>query len=269
MRGGGRKMRTRKGILAGGAIVLALAGAAWLLTAALSSPEVAAETAADEQLPASRRGQDSHAKRVAARTKKARRVTGDTRGAPSAGRKAPPRVEAEGEDLSPQDRACSDAIQAALDDEDYPRLLPWIAEAAKSANAEVRSEAVEALRWFGKKAMAELTMFMADDDDDVRTSACDAWTTALSEVESASEKGALLAAAMDILTDGDQLESMVMEMNDLPNAQQIAILTQLIEGKNKTAAAVAREHYEFVTGDPYVSRDAAQKWLLENPDDEP
>ena len=170
-------------------------------------------------------------------------------------------------DLSPQDRECVTAMQSALDAEDYRALIPLVTAAAKSANADVRLRAVEALQWFDKKALAELTMFMADSDDDVRTSACDAWTSALFEVEDPTLKGKLVVSAMEILTDADQLESMVMEINDLPNSAQMEILTRLIEGGNKVAAEVAREHYEFVTGEPYESRDAAQKWLQENPDD--
>lgn len=72
---------------------------------------------------------------------------------------------------------------------------------------------------------------------------------------------------MEVLTDADQLESMIMEINDLPNSKQIEILTRLIEGGNKAAADVAREHYEFVTGDPYEDAASAQKWLVENPDE--
>lgn len=179
----------------------------------------------------------------------------------------PPKHSAKDESLSPRDRACVEAIQAALDDNDYAKLLPAVTAAAKSASSDVRAQAVEALRWFGKKALAELTMFMADSDDDVRTSACDAWTSALFEVEDPALKGKLVESAMEILTDADQLESMIMEINDLPEAQQVDILTRLIEGSNKAAADAAREHYEFVTGEPYESRDAAQKWLLENSTD--
>ncbi len=170
-------------------------------------------------------------------------------------------------DLSPQDRECVTAMQSALDAEDYRALIPLVTAAARSANADVRHRAVEALQWFDRKALAELTMFMADSDDDVRSTACDAWTAALSQVEDAEEKGALVASAMEVLTDSDQLESMVMEINDLPNSAQMDILTRLIEGGNKAAAEVAREHYEFLTSEPYEGIDAARKWLQENPDD--
>ena len=135
--------------------------------------------------------------------------------------------------LSSRDRACLESIQAALDDEDYAKLLPLVAEAARSVRAE----------------------------------ACDAWTAGLSEIDDAAAKGALVASAMEVLTDADQLESMIMEINDLPNSKQIEILTRLIEGGNKAAADVAREHYEFVTGDPYEDAASAQKWLVENPDE--
>ena len=250
-------------------LLAALAGVGWLLATKLS-PSDGAKASADGDSGTSRaiataKNRATTGKR--ARAAKARHIVVRPRTATHGDAQTPPKLSAKDESLSPRDRACVEAIEAALDDNDYAKLLPSITTASKSASSDVRAQAVEALRWFGKEALAELTMCMADSDDDVRTSACDAWTSALFEVEDPALKGKLVESAMKILTDADQLESMVMEINDLPNSAQMEILTRLIEGGNKVAAEVAREHYEFVTGEPYESRDAAQKWLQENPDD--
>lgn len=250
-------------------LLAALAGVGWLLATKLS-PSDGAKASADGDSGTSRaiataKNRATTGKR--ARAAKARHIVVRPRTATHGDAQTPPKLSAKDESLSPRDRACVEAIEAALDDNDYAKLLPSITTASKSASSDVRAQAVEALRWFGKEALAELTIFMADSDDDVRTSACDAWTSALFEVEDPTLKGKLVVSAMEILTDADQLESMVMEINDLPNSAQMDILTRLIEGGNKAAAEVAREHYEFVTGEPYESRDAAQKWLQENPDD--
>ena len=250
-------------------LLAALAGVGWLLATRLS-PSDGAKASADGDSGASRaiataKNRATTGKR--AQAAKARHIVVRPRTATHGDAQTPPKLSAKDESLSPRDRACVEAIEAAWDDNDYAKLLPSITTASKSASSDVRAQAVEALRWFGKEALAELTIFMADSDDDVRTSACDAWTSALFEVEDPTLKGKLVVSAMEILTDADQLESMVMEINDLPNSAQMEILTRLIEGGNKVAAEVAREHYEFVTGEPYESRDAAQKWLQENPDD--
>ena len=260
-------MKHKKLLVGGG--VAALAGAGWLLTTVLS-PSNDAKASADGDTGTSRAIATAKGRTTAkerAQTTKARRIAERPRSAVRERAQTPPKLAVEDENLSPRDRACVEAIQAALDDNDYARLLPAVTTAAKSASSDVRAQAVEALRWFGKVALSELTMFMADADEDVRTSACDAWTSALSEIEEPALKGKLVVSAMEILTDADQLESMIMEINDLPNSAQMDILTRLIEGGNKAAAEVAREHYEFLTSEPYEGIDAARKWLQENPDD--
>lgn len=170
--------------------------------------------------------------------------------------------------LSAEDRKLLDDLQAASDDENLKSACEYAALAAKSASPEVRARAVEVLQWFGQEALPELTMFMADKDDDVRDAACDAWQMGVSQIEDPKLRGETALAGMKVVRDRDHLDFMVMEINDLPNSRQIEILQELIQGENSAAASVAREHYEFVTGDAYESPEAAQKWLDENPDEE-
>ncbi len=182
---------------------------------------------------------------------------------------AKPKVIVEaGDEFTPEEQKIADAIQAALDDDSLKALQASLEAAANSTNVALRQAAVDALAWFGEKALPELTMFMADKDDDVRDAACSAWTMAVSSIENTEVRGAAVEAAMSVVYDRDQLDSMVMEINDMSNVQQLQILTQLIEGENKIAAEAAKEHYEFVTGEAYESVEAAQKWLDENPDEE-
>ncbi len=176
-------------------------------------------------------------------------------------------VEEEDDGYTPAERQVANKVQSALDEDDFKALQAQLEAAANSTNVALRQAAVEALAWFGVKALPELTMFMADSDDDVRDAACNAWTASISEIEDKNVRASAVLSAMNVVYDRNHLDSMVMEINDMSNAKQIDILTQLINGKNKLAAETAKEHYEFVTGEEYKDLDTAKKWLAENPDE--
>lgn len=230
----------------------------WLLTR--SSADAAAPTATDSTAEAKpRRIASTRANRPAKSAARTRDAN------------AKPSLDLDDDEfasLSPDERKIAERIQGAVDDDDYKRLLPAIEAAAKSANAALREKAVEALSWFGKQALPELTLFMADPNEDIRSAACDAWIMSIPEIDNNRLRGETVLSAMKVVRDRDELDRMVTEITDLPNAQQLPILLQLIAGPNAEAAAAAREHYEFVTGDAYESVEAAQKWLDENPDDD-
>ena len=127
---------------------------------------------------------------------------------------------------------------------------------------------VSALQWFGRKAMPELTSFMADSDDDVRQEALDAWLDAIQEVESPTEKLNLLTASIKTMNDPDAVEAMITEVSELPNTYQISILSDLIQTGNSVVREAAKEEYEFLTDEEFTNMAAAERWLQENPDDE-
>ena len=171
-------------------------------------------------------------------------------------------------EFTPEEQQLADRIQAAMDDDNFKALQKELEAAASSTNVAIRQAAVDALAWFdGAQALPDLTLFMADENEDVRNAACDAWETGVTEIEDVNLRGEAVIAGMNVVYDRDHLDSMVMEINDMSNRQQMEILTQIIEGKNKFAAEAAKEHYEFVTGEEYQGVDAAQKWLDENPDE--
>jgi len=162
---------------------------------------------------------------------------------------------------TPAEQKTVDALQSALDNDDMGGVVAQLKTAAASTNAAMRLKAVESLQWFGEKAVPELTPFMADDDDEVRVAAIDAWTVGVSQMEAGPDKAATLTLGLGVVTDRDQLGSMVMQVDDLSDAEKIDVLTRVIEGKNEVSAEVAREHYKFWTEEDYTNREGAQKWL--------
>ena len=190
---------------------------------------------------------------------------------------------------SPADQKLSDAIQDALEKEDFPAVVAAVEKALKSRNPDVRREAVDALGWFGEKALAELTVWMADADEDVAQAAMDHWENGVSELEDANERLQTSLFALNTLTDKDALTmigsqfanaatELIDEEEDEEKALQkrtevIQALVDMIESDKPSCAAAAREIYEDVTGNRWISVDEAEKYLrdpdnYEEPDDE-
>lgn len=174
----------------------------------------------------------------------------------------------EGEGFSDAEKALAKKIGEALASDKFANVAACVKAAAASTHPEIRSRMVSALQWFGRKAMPELTSFMADPDDDVRQEALDAWLDAIQEVESPTEKRDLLAASIKAMNDSDAVEAMLTEVSELPNAYQISILSDLIQTGNPVVREAAKEEYEFLTDEEFTNMAAAERWLQENPDDE-
>lgn len=174
----------------------------------------------------------------------------------------------EGEGFSDAEKALAKKIGVALESDKFANVAACVKAAAASTHPEIRSRMVSALQWFGRKAMPELTSFMADPDDDVRQEALDAWLDAIQEVESPTEKRDLLAASIKAMNDSDAVEAMLTEVSELPNAYQISILSDLIQTGNPVVREAAKEEYEFLTDEEFTNMAAAERWLQENPDDE-
>lgn len=178
------------------------------------------------------------------------------------------KIDDEEKDFTEEERQISAELQNAVNNENVKDVITLGIAAASSKNAEIRRRAVDALGWFGKKTMAEMTLFMNDSDEDVASEALDQWEHAMFEVSAGAEKATLIELGMKTVRDPDALESMIMEVGELSNALAMQTMVNVIETGNPEAQKVAKEHYEFFTGDEYTNRQAAEQWLAENPDDE-
>lgn len=72
-----------------------------------------------------------------------------------------PSVQDPDENWSPAEKKLADELQQALDDEDFAATQRLSLEAAKSENLQIVRRAVDALKWFGPKALPELTVLAA------------------------------------------------------------------------------------------------------------
>lgn len=167
-------------------------------------------------------------------------------------------------ELSPEDEKLSDAIEKALDDEDLSAARALAGAALSSASAEVRQSMVDALGWFGVKALPELTPFLADGDEDVRASAMNEWSMALSEIDDEVERIGVAELAMGVLTDDEHLDDVSGEYIGVDEKLAVESLLRVIEGDgSRQGIEKAKETYEFVTGDEFSGRAAAERWLAE------
>lgn len=167
-------------------------------------------------------------------------------------------------EYSPEDRKRMLAIEAAAENEDFAALAALALDVQNSTNSEVRSELVDNLGTYGKKALLELMPFMADPDPDIAENARDQWTMALSEIDSEKSKCKYIESAMGILTDEDTLSSMMTELAGCDDRLAIQTIVNVIASGTKQAVSAAKEQYEFITGEEYSDFAAAENWLQEN-----
>ena len=180
---------------------------------------------------------------------------------------------------SASDKRLAKAMQDALDADDYEAVLRTTAEALKADNPDVRHNAVEALGWDGVQALPELTVCMADKDEDVAQAAMNHWEEGVSEMEDAEEKLQVTLYAITTLTDEDTLTMIsshfanaateLIDGEDDPEVaaqkrlEVVQALVDVIEGEGEKNAAAAREAYDEVTGSPWISIDEAEKYLAD------
>lgn len=166
--------------------------------------------------------------------------------------------------LSPENKKLKEAIEAAEEKEDLAAARSLAATALASDSVEVRQAMVDTLGGFGVKALPELTPFMADADDDVRDSAFNEWSMAVSQMENDADKVGVVELAMHVLTNEDSLEEISGEYIGVDEKLAVNSLLRIIEaGGSEQGIAKAKETYEFVTGDEFVDRATAEKWLRE------
>lgn len=167
--------------------------------------------------------------------------------------------------LKGKDRVVADAMQSALDDNDYSSVVKSAEKASKSSNPEVRQLAVEALGWFGADALPELTVFMGDPDEDVASAAADQWEQGLCEIEEDDIRIATAEAAMRTINHEDAMRQIVTEITGQADELKIMqSLVDIIDSGNRVGVEIAKEEYETLTGEEWAGIEAAEAWLDEN-----
>lgn len=166
---------------------------------------------------------------------------------------------------TPEEKALAKRIEKALDDENLDEALACAKLALNCRIVDIRQAMVDTLGWFGEKALPELTPFLVDADEDVRESAQNEWSMAVADIEDDKQKIGTVELAMRVLNDEDVLEDISSEYIGVDEKLAVESLLRIIEGEGNSAQGIAKakETYEFVTGDEFVDRAAAEKWIAE------
>jgi len=171
------------------------------------------------------------------------------------------------ERLEASEQKTIERIQEALDNEDLSALRKLLPHVRASSSVTVRRECVDALGWFGEKALVELTSFLSDVDSDVAQSAFNAWDSAVDQIDDEKFRVTVAQDVMLTLVDGEMVDNVSAKIKGALDAKLAvdAVLEILSKAKRGSAAdKAARETYEFVTGEPFTDAEAAAVWLKEN-----
>lgn len=244
-------------------VVAALAGAGtWWYISSLPAPAAAQEEKAGEKKPA------PETKPVPGEKPSGKASAGEAAGDAKPARK--PRkfnhndpdkffVDAK---MTAEEKNAVLSMRDALDEDDFESVVKYGRQIARSSNPEVREAYIEALGWFGEKAMAELTPFMGDPDESVADAATLAWQEALGEIEDEKLKVVMAEEAMKLVTNKIALDMLGSELTALDDdVQMFEAIIRVIEEGNSFAAAKAREIYHDETGEEWTDIDAAEAWL--------
>lgn len=169
--------------------------------------------------------------------------------------------------LSAEDQRVVDAIQEALDDEKFEAVSKLAVSAQSSPSAEVRQKAVEALQWFGERALPELVPYLADADEGVHSAAMNAVEQAFMQMEDEKAKARHIESLLMLkgVCSEDGLAMLSGQMNALSDsALAVATAVRIIESKaNPQAVDEMKEVYRFHTDEDYTTPEAAEKWYAE------
>ena len=158
-----------------------------------------------------------------------------------------------------------EAVQSALDGDDLSAVLKAITGFERERDPRLRRKAVEALSWFGKKAVPGLARFLSDGDEDVAGMANDALVHALGDFEE-SENDLKAEYIRTILSSGEMLDddAIFMIAGELRCILDDALVVQTAADiiGSTTDSRVGEEMkdvYEFAAGEPYTTPDAAKE----------
>lgn len=173
---------------------------------------------------------------------------------------------ADRKDLSPEDKHTLLTIEKAIDSQNLAALRKIKETVILASNAEIRSDYVDALGWFGKQTITDLLPFMADADTDIAERATDNWAMAVSEVEDEDIKCQLVETSMKAVRDNGALERIIMELSDIDDFKAVQTLVNVIESEESSTAAIdtAKEQYEFITDSAYKDFETATRWVEEH-----
>jgi hypothetical protein len=178
--------------------------------------------------------------------------------------------------LNAEQRKTIEAIRAALDMEDRPRVIKLVQTIQASDEwpdgvpKSIKMAAIEALGWFGSSCLPEIAGFLADGDPEVVQAAIEKYEEALSDIDLGDrDRSKILIQAAKVIDDPDAMDSMLSALNDMRHSVAVETIKVLMKEGTAATKQALPENVEFYTGEEGMdSAEKLDKWLQENPDDE-
>lgn len=158
-------------------------------------------------------------------------------------------------------------IDEYVGDDEFRKIVQAARKIMNSPSPEVRSEAADAFGWAGVQGIKDLQKMLLDSDPDVAADAYDNWDSAVDEVEDEETQADLLADGIKNMTNQEDIEDALMSFDSMEDRYAIPQLVDIIENGTPVASELAREHYDFTTGEPYVSPEVANAYIAAQSDE--
>lgn len=194
------------------------------------------------------------------------------------------------EEFAPTDRKIAVALQRALDDNDLEGVRKAAALAVKSSDPALRMRALEALDFFGAKALPEMAGMIADPSEEVSSRALETSAKALGEIEDKALQFESAASYMTLLSKNqavlDSFSTLLSSSaNDLctpedednpvhvkraaENREKVVWELAEMIGKGGALSEATKEAYSFVTGHDWIDAEEARRWAKDPENYEP
>lgn len=168
--------------------------------------------------------------------------------------------------LTPKDQEMIAVTELIVNNEDINAALNLAPKAAKSSRSEVREAAVRMIAWFGKKAIAELTPYLADRDEGVAMEAAAQWKRIFANECDDAEKLSMAELVLNRLTSDSMLEDLDLDdmFNDVDERAAVETIIAVIRKGNAAGVKRVKAAYETITGETWKDEATARKWVNEN-----
>lgn len=153
--------------------------------------------------------------------------------------------------------------QDAINRNDLKTLSKFAISARNSKDPAIRLAVVNALSWFQGEAIADLILFMNDEDVEVATSAMRYTDLYFDTVKKESHRINLIRESLAYATD-EMVDAFVSKFDNISKLQAVHNIVQLLDEYNDdpvVKSALLRE-YNFVTGEDFTSTENANKWII-------
>lgn len=182
--------------------------------------------------------------------------------------------------LTEEFRSLLEELRAAFDASDRTKVIDivkrlqsregWPDDVPQS----VKSEALEALAWFGPSCLPEAVGFISDTDADVSEDVVDAFDDMLMDFEGGDRALAdIVKTVTRSVHNRDVLETFVSELGNMRNSVKVDTALAIMDSGNADAIAVLKENADSIfdeceEGHEVETREDIVKYGEDNPDDE-